>query len=91
MARIKIKAKQDFYDTSIEALDLNTRGFNALMRAKITTLDELTDKWNLLEKMHGMGTLTIKQIRNAFIKYYIDTVLDNDEDKVTEFLEGIAV
>lgn len=90
MASIKIKATQEFFNTPIEALDLTQRGFNALKRGGINTLDQLTDRWAYLEKINALGKLTIKQVKNAFINYYIETVLGEDEDKVEEFLDSLA-
>ena len=88
--KFKVSATQEFFDQSIEVLDLNNRAFNGLKRGGINTLEELTDRWHTLENIRMMGIGTIKEIRNKFIDYYITEYLNERPGRTEEFLEGLA-
>ena len=85
----KIKANSEFYNTPVTELNLSVRATNVLCRGRIFTLDELTDRWNTLDKLRSCGKTTVSEIKNKFIEYYIDTVLEKEPEKVALFMEGV--
>jgi DNA-directed RNA polymerase alpha subunit len=88
--KIKVRATQEFFDLPIGVLDLSTRAHNGLKRGRINTLEDLTDRWSILDNIKGLGAESIRNIRNKFIEYYISDYLGDKPSRTEEFLEELA-
>lgn len=64
----------------IEQLGLDDRSYNALRRNKICTIEQITENWNNLANLKGIGKRGIKTIKNAYVAYYYNT-LDCPEER----------
>ena len=86
-ANIRIKGNKEFWETPIDALDLSQRPFGALKRAKINTIEELTNQWNRLHKIQNLGDKSEKEIRNKFIEYYLEV---SNTEKIQNFIDDLG-
>ena len=86
-ANIRIKGNKEFWETPIDALDLSQRPFGALKRVRINTIEELTNRWNQLDKIQNLGIKSEREIRNKLIGYYLDVA--NDE-KIQNFIDDLG-
>ena len=59
----------DVLGKSISILNLSTRSFNALMRAKIDTVEKLISEWGRIITLKGIGKTSIKDIRAKLTSY----------------------
>ena len=86
----RVRGNKEFWNTSIEELDLSQRPFGALKRAKINTFDELTNRWSKLNKVSQLGSTSIKEIKNKFINYYLEKCAEDDKSKAVDFVEDLT-
>ena len=63
---------------STEVLNLSQRANNCLKRLKITTLEELADKINMLGSAKGTGVKTIVEIKSSLFDYALSTMTDDE-------------
>lgn len=63
---------------STEVLNLSQRANNCLKRLKITTLEELADKINVLGSVKGTGVKTIVEIKSSLFDYALSTMTDDE-------------
>lgn len=68
--------RSDLLKGDIGYLDLSTRSYNALKRAGANTIEDITERWDSLDKMRGAGKNIVKEIKNKYIEYYYNQ-LDN--------------
>ena len=61
-------------DMEIGALELTPRSYNCLARAKITKVRQVVDGWDELPKIRQMGLVSVKEIKNAVLALYYDTL-----------------
>ena len=77
--KLKFVMKKLKVDTPIRELDLDTRGLNALLRAKIDTVGELIERVADVRKIRGVGMTVIKRIHTGFMSWYYDSL--NTEER----------
>ncbi len=75
---------QEFKDTSIEVMSLNVRASNSLKHGNIFTMGTLLEKLNDLPKLRNCGAGSVKEIKNAFLQAWYETL---EPEEVTEFWE----
>ena len=63
---------------STEVLNLSQRANNCLKRLKITTLEELADKIDMLGSTKGTGVKTIVEIKSSLFDYALSTMTDDE-------------
>ena len=63
---------------STEVLNLSQRANNCLKRLKITTLEELADKIDILGSAKGTGVKTIVEIKSSLFDYALSTMTDDE-------------
>lgn len=63
---------------STEVLNLSQRANNCLKRLKITTLEELADKIDMLGSAKGTGVKTIVEIKSSLFDYALSTMTDDE-------------
>lgn len=61
-----------------EVLNLSQRANNCLKRLKITTLEELADKIDMLGSAKGTGVKTIVEIKSSLFDYALSTMTDDE-------------
>ena len=59
----------DVLGESVSILNLSTRSFNALMRAKIDTVEKLISEWGRILTLKGIGETSVKDIRAKLASY----------------------
>lgn len=87
MVSFTVKYTREFEEQPIEVLDLSQKAFNVCGRNKIFTIRELLDNWHKLEKLRTCGKTTTKEIKNAFIRYYLENATD---EKQLRFLDEVS-
>jgi len=76
--KITIKNVEKLSKVSIEELNINDgRSYNVLKRAKLSTIGDIIEKWDRLDKFPQAGAKTIKNIKNAVINYYLENANDD--------------
>lgn len=68
-----------FETTAVEALDLQQGAMNVLKRNGIETLGKLMEMWDKLKDCQSCGVVKAKQIKNAFLAYYYDTLTEDKQ------------
>lgn len=61
-----------------EVLNLSQRANNCLKSLKITTLEELADKIDMLGSAKGTGVKTIVEIKSSLFNYALSTMTDDE-------------
>lgn len=80
---------KEFLEEPVDNLQLKTRAINALKRARIMTMTNLLDCFEDINHLRGCGVDTAKEIKNAFLDYWYDTL--NPESKTRFWEEFIKV
>ncbi len=72
----------NIFNKDIDELDLSVRARNCLKRNHIMTITDIGDHWDELHRIKNMGVKTIKEIKNKYIDYYYNSLINDNERKV---------
>jgi DNA-directed RNA polymerase alpha subunit len=76
--KFTIWENDELRNTGVDHLELNVRGYRTLMRVGYTTIGDLIDNWNKIDKLRGCGKKTVQEIQYALCKYQYDIIKDKD-------------
>ena len=65
---------------TIDNMGLNERAYNCLRRNGIFNIEGISENWNSLGKLNGMGKKSVKEIKNRYLEYYYG-LLNNEEER----------
>jgi len=83
-AKFPIYESEELYNTNIDDLELDTRGKRALRDGNISTIRDLVDKWNTLEKIKGTGRKTVNKIHESLVAYQYSLLNDAKKKRYLE-------
>ena len=66
---------------NIENLELGTRSSNALHRYGFTTVEQVSDAWDDLNKIRCLGVKTIAEIHEKLIEFYYSTLTEEEKSE----------
>lgn len=69
--RFKVSLSEEMRSTPIADVITDVRATNAMLRDGIKTVDDLVEKWNLLDGMRNVGHKTVSKIHNMFFWWYL--------------------
>ena len=79
--RFPIYETDEFLETNVTELDLDTRGARALHSCGIDTIKKLIEKWDTLDKIKGVGSKTVNLIRESLAAYQYSILSDQKKDR----------
>ena len=77
-----------FGKTSVRELDLTERAKNVLGRNGISTMKDLMDSFDRIERFRSCGKQTVREIKNQFLQRWYETITD---DECTKFWEEFII
>lgn len=58
----------------IRSLDLSDRAMNRLLQNRITTMEQLYNRFNDIAHLRQVGIKIVKEVKTGYISYYYDTL-----------------
>ena len=68
--KFPVMETQSFMQTSVDALDLDTRSSNALKRGGLYTIQDIVNNYEKLKDIRSCGTKSINRIKYKICAYY---------------------
>ena len=83
-----ISVTKEFREKSIDDMFLKLRASNVLKRRKVNTFGQVIDNFEELAHFKNCGATTAKEIKNAFLQTWYDTLESGEKIKFwEEFIE----
>ncbi len=85
---VELFVTKELRETPLEGMDFSNRSRNALMRMECKTIGDVIDQWNRLPRIRGLGSGSIKEIKNAVVEESLEYLSDR---QIRDFYYGLLI